>query len=103
MPLRCSLDGPVTRMLPNASTVPGWQVAQLVNGRSGVWAASLGGMPWQLPQLTCPDEVQRGRAGPWQDAVAQVSLVRSQPRLATTCAGPAWSRWPGAPTVAGTT
>jgi len=60
----CSLFVPVTMMLPNASTVPGWQVAQLVSGMSGVWLASPGGMPWQLPQLTSPLPVHRGRAGP---------------------------------------
>jgi hypothetical protein len=51
-------------MLPNASTVPGWQVAQVVSAISGAWLAVAGGMPWQLPQLTWPVDVQRGRAGP---------------------------------------
>jgi hypothetical protein len=51
-------------MLPNASTVPGWQVAQLLTGIPGVWLGLAGGMPWQLPQLTSPVDVQRGRAGP---------------------------------------
>ena len=75
-------------MFPNASTVPGWQVAQLVSGMSGVWLGVPGGIPWQLPQLTSPLLVQRGREGPWHHAVAQVWLVRVQPTSATTCAGP---------------
>jgi hypothetical protein len=35
----------MTMMLPNASTVPGWHVAQLVNVIAGVCGASVGGMP----------------------------------------------------------
>ena len=68
----CSLSWLVTMMLPNASTVPGWQLAQLVSVIVGTWFASVGGMPWQLPQLTSPEEVHRGDAVPWQYEVEQV-------------------------------
>ena len=50
----------VTMMLPNASTVLGWQLAQLVSVMAGVWFASTGGIPWQVPQLAAPVVVHTG-------------------------------------------
>ena len=98
----CSLVPLVTMMFPKASTVPGWQLAQLVSGIAGVCAASLGGMPWQLPHDTCPVDVHTGRPSPWQDALAHVWVVRSQPRLAVTSAGAGVSMWPTESVAVGT-
>ena len=99
----CSLAPPVMMMLPNASTVPGWQLAQLVSVIVGSWLGVFGGIPWQVPHETWPVDVHTGRPGPWHVAVAQVCAVRSQPRLAVTFAGPVESRWPGESTAVGTT
>jgi hypothetical protein len=41
----CSLVPLLTTMLPNASTVPGWQVTQVESVIAGVWLASFGGTP----------------------------------------------------------
>ena len=68
----CSLWWLLTMMLPNASTVPGWQPLQLVSVIVGRWGGSIGGMPWQLPQLTCPVDVHRGDTPPWQYELEQV-------------------------------
>jgi hypothetical protein len=51
-------------MFPDASTVPGWQLAQLASVIAGEWLASAGGIPWQLPHDTCPLEVHTGRESP---------------------------------------
>jgi hypothetical protein len=41
----CLLAWLVTMMFPDASTVPGWQLAQLASGIAGEWLSSAGGMP----------------------------------------------------------
>src|SRR5689334_14909612 len=85
-------------MLPYASTVAGWQVVHVCSVIAGVWLASAGGMPWQLPQNTVPVEVQRGEVPPWHH-VPQVWASRSHATL--TVAGPG-TRWPGLVTDDGT-
>ena len=68
---------------------------------SGVWGELAGGTPWQLPQVTCPDDVHTGSDVPWQYELAHVCALRSQPSEAFTT-GSRESMCPGESTCAGT-